>query len=157
MFFFPHVWLAEGWHVLPKTCDFHQSFCPSLLPPVTKRVKPPRWVHFQESSSGRGSPCVPSSDDAPLPDNVCTETATQTRPRQSCSTLKPPCNTCRSLSACITDSDRSGAMCSCACIIIPDHHSVQHLHVVTSNGSHVKLHDLALFSPFCQADHFSLR
>lgn len=83
-----------------------------------------------------------------LPAHLCVETAKQTHPRQSRSTLSPPCNTCRSLSACITDWDRSGAMCSCACIIIPDHLSVQHLHVVTSNGSDVKLHYyLALFSP----------
>lgn len=41
-------------------------------------------------------------------------------------------------------------------MIIPDRHSVQHLHVVTSNGLDEKLHYLALFSPFFQADHFSL-
>lgn len=145
-----------------KLSCFERNVCLSSLfvllnaPPVIKRIKQLRWVHFQEMSSGKGSPCVHSSDDATLPDNVCMETAKQTHPRQSCSTLNPPCNTCRSLSACITDLDRSEAMCSCACVIIPDHHSVQHLHVVTSNGLDVKLHYLALFFPFCQADHFSL-
>lgn len=57
---------------------------------------------------------------------------------------------CGSLSACITDLGRSEAMCSCACVIIPDHHSVQHLHVVTSNGWDGELHYLALFFPFCR-------
>lgn len=75
------------------------------------------------------------------------ERAKPTHPRRSCSTLNPPRNTCGSLSACVTDSDRSAAMRSCACIIIPDHHSVQRLHVVTSNG----LGEASLFGSFSEA------
>lgn len=87
---------------------------------------------------------VHGSNNVKVPDNTGTKTANQTHPRRSCGTLNPPCNMCGSLSAYIPDWGRSAAMCSCACIIIPDHRSVQHLHVVTSNGSDVKLHYLAL-------------
>lgn len=99
---------------------------------------------FQEMSSGEVSPCIHSSSEVKVPDNTCMETANQTHPRQSRGALTHPCNTRESPSAHITGSDRSAAMCSCACIIIPDHRSVQHLHVVTSNGLDVKLHYLAL-------------
>lgn len=92
-----------------------------------------------------------------LPVSVCVEPAKRTHPRQSRSTLRPACNTCRSLSACIADLDTSQARCSCACIIIPDHHSGQHLHVATSNASDVNLHYWALFALLCPAHHFSAR
>lgn len=39
------------------------------------------------------------------------------------------------LSHCITELDKSAAVCSCACNIIPDHHSVQQLCVVAANDA----------------------
>lgn len=47
--------------------------------------------------------------------------------RQSEHTSNPPSTTRVNLSGCITESDKSAAMCSCACNIIPYRRRVQHL------------------------------
>lgn len=51
----------------------------------------------------------------------------------------PPSTARTNLSDRIAELDRSAAMCSCACNIIPDCHSVRRLCVVASNGTDVKL------------------
>lgn len=52
--------------------------------------------------------------------------------------LKPTESTCANLSDCIRELDKSAAMYSCACNIIPECRSVQRLCVVASNGVDMK-------------------
>lgn len=61
-------------------------------------------------------------------------------PQHSYNTPNPRRATRADLSHCITELDKSAAVCSCACNIIPDHHSVQHPCVAATNDVVVKQH-----------------